>query len=265
MANKFRIKRVLAYGIAVVLLALVGTVVASRVIPLHVYDDFESSSLSWRWIALRLARGAARPEQEVVRAGHQALALTVHAGDRHEDASDNGLATERAEIMESWFLFSRTGRTYVYSFSLFLPNDLPSTTQRLVIAQWRQLCEARRCRPDNPILAIRYQQGQLIVTRQDDRGRAILFHSDNDYRGKWLDFRFAVSFAAQQGSIDATLNGSTIIQYQGPTVFAPAHGYPANGLVYFKTGLYRDALNNPPWTIYVDEFRKDQCAAEGCK
>jgi Polysaccharide lyase len=262
--RKIRIKRVVASAAAIVVVSLLAMFTASRLIPLHIYDGFESPTLSWRWITLRLAPGAAQPEQQIVRAGRQALALTVHSGDRHEDASDTGAATERAEIMESWWLFSRTGRTYVYSWSLFLPNDLPSSAERLVIAQWRQVCEARRCRPDNPVLAIRYQQGQLLVTRQDDQGRSVLYQSTGDYRGKWLDFRFVTRFDAHQGSIDATLNGATIIQYKGPTVF-DTPGYPANGLVYFKSGLYRDALNNPPWTIYVDEYRKDQCPAEGCR
>jgi hypothetical protein len=29
--------------------------------------------------------------------------------------------------------------------------------------------------------------------------------------------------------------------------------------------LYRDALHEPPWTIYVDEYRKDECPANGCR
>jgi len=262
--TRFRLRRLLGLVAAIMLLSLIAFVAASHFISRHVYDDFESSALSWRWIQWRLVPGAAQPESQIVRAGHRALALTVHSGDRREEASDTGAATERAEIMESWLLFSRTRRTYVYSFSLYLPNDLPSDSQRLVIAQWRQLCEARRCRPDNPVLAIRFQQGKLIVTRQNDQGRAVLYESDNDFHGRWLDFRFVVRFDARQGKIEATLNGAPIAAYSGPTVFSTP-GYPEKGLVYFKTGLYRDALNNPPWTIYVDEYRKDQCAAEGCR
>lgn len=234
-------------------------------IPVHVYDNFESSGLSWRWSGIRLVSGAARPEQKIVRAGHQSLAITVHSGDRHEDASDNGAATERDEIMESWWLYSRIGRTYVYSFSIFLPDDLPSNANRLVIAQWRQLCEARRCRPDNPILAVRYQQGMLEVTGQHDQERRVLFQSGANYKGRWLDFRFVVKFDQQAGSVFATLNGAPVVDYKGPTVFPVAHGYPEHGPVYFKTGLYRDALNNPPWTLYVDDYRKDECPETGCR
>jgi hypothetical protein len=238
---------------------------ALNVIPVHVYDAFESSSLSCRWSKMRLVDGAVRPDATVVHSGHQSLAITVHSGDRHEDASDNGAATERDEIMESWWLYSRVGRTYVYSFSLFLPEDLPSDANRLVIAQWRQLCEASRCRPDNPILAIRYQQGLLEITGQHDQERHVLYQSSANYKGRWLDFRFVIKFNQREGSVFATLDGASIVDYKGPTVFAVAHGYPEHGLVYFKTGLYRDALNKPPWTLYVDDYRKDQCPDVGCR
>jgi hypothetical protein len=259
-----RLKRpfVVLAGLALLLIAAILTL---RAIPLHIHDDFESESLSWRWTSLRFVNGSTRLEREIVRSGHQALAITVRSGDRYEPASDTGAATERDELMESWLLFSRIGRSYAYSFSLYLPDDLPSTAQRLVIAQWRQLCEARRCRPDYPILALRYQQGLLEVTREDDQGRRVLYQSARVVKGQWLDFRFVIDFDVQQGSIFATLNGEPIVEYRGPTVFAPSHGYPARGLVYFKTGLYRDALHDPPWTIYVDEYRKDQCPAAGCQ
>src|SRR5579862_554205 len=187
-----RMKSWLLACLAAVVLILGAAIVARRRIPLHIHDDFESSALSWRWTKLRLEPGALQFEHQIVRSGHQAIAITVHDGDRYEAASDSGAATERDELMENWPLFSRAGHTYVYSFSLFLPDDLPSTARRLVIAQWRQLCEARRCSPDYPIIAIRYQQGLLEITRQDDQGRHVLFQSDKNYKGQWLDFRFVI-------------------------------------------------------------------------
>jgi AcrR family transcriptional regulator len=45
----------------------------------------------------------------------------------------------------------------------------------------------------------------------------------------------------------------------------PGPSHPRRALVYFKTGLYRDALHEPPWTMYVDEYRKDQCDTDGCR
>jgi hypothetical protein len=170
-----RLRKLLLISAAALCLFFLAVFVAERVIPLHIHDDFESNCLSWRWTTLRLEPGAVQFQRQIVHSGRQAIVITVHDGDRYEAASASGAATERDELMENWGLFSRAGRTYAYSFSLYLPDDLPSTAQRLVIAQWRQLCEARQCNPDYPIIAIRYQQGLLEVTREDDQGRHVLF------------------------------------------------------------------------------------------
>jgi Polysaccharide lyase len=257
-------KKILQAIAGLLLLLLLGVVVL-RTIPIHVYDGFEASRLSWRrWSSWRYVRGAVAMEYANVRAGKGALAITVHSGDRHEAASDTGAATERDELMEAWWLFARTGRSYVYSFSLYLPKDIPQTSERLVIAQWRQLCEARRCRPDYPVLAIRLRNARLVMTRRDEQGSEVLYQGSEDVRGRWLDFRFVTKFDDKYGSVEATLDGQPIVHYRGPTVYQPGPGYPARGLVYFKTGLYRDALGEPPWTMYVDEYRKDECPESGC-
>jgi hypothetical protein len=242
-------------------------VLASRAVPIHVYDGFEAPRLSGlRWSGRRFEPGAVILQEELVRSGRKALAITVHSGDRPEAASSSGAATERDEIMESWWLFSRAGRTYVYSFSLYLPNDFPQTSERLVLAQWRQLCVGSPCVPDNPILALRYESGRLQVSRNDEHGKNLLYQGDADVRGRWLDFRFVTRWdGAAQGTIDATLDGRGILHYVGPTIYQPGPGHPRHALVYFKTGLYRDALHEPPWTMYVDEYRKDECEPAGCQ
>jgi len=254
-------------AVAVLALLLVVIVIALRSVPTHVHDGFESPQLSWlRWSRYRFAPRSVVTQGRVVHSGRSALAITVHSGDRYEGASDSGAATERAELMESWWLYAHTGRAYTYSFSLYLPKEIPAAPERLVITQWKQVCEARRCRPDNPVLAIRCENAHILVSRQDEHGKTLLFRGDDDIRGRWLDFRFVIEFdATGKGSIDATLDRRTIVHYRGPTVYQAAHGYPSPGLVYFKTGLYRDALNEPPWTIYVDEYRKDQCPPDGCQ
>ena len=255
------------WAIAIIVSASLLFLLALRTIPIHVYDGFESSYLSsFRWSSRRFEPGAVVSEESVVRSGRRALAITVHSGDRPEAASESGAATERAELMESWWLFSRTGRTYVYSFSLYLPNDFPQTSERLVIAQWRQLCEGSPCVPDNPILALRYAIGRLQVTRNDERGKTVLYQGEEDVRGRWLDFRFITRWdGTSEGIVDATLQGREIVHYQGATIYQPGPGHPRHALIYFKTGLYRDALGEAPWTMDVDEYRKDQCPASGCR
>jgi hypothetical protein len=249
-------------------LLLIVFLVALRTVPIHVYDGFESSRLSWtQWSKYRFASGAVAPEQSVVRAGRGALAITVHSGDRYEAASESGVASERAELMESWWLFSRSRRTYVYSFSLYLPKDIPQSSERLVIAQWKQVCESlSSCRPDRPILAVRCENARLKITRHDELGSHVIYQGDEDIRGRWLDFRFVIRFEnSERGSVDATLDGSDIVHYRGHTLFQPTRGYPPRALIYFKTGLYRDALHEPPWTMFVDEYRKDQCVDNVCR
>jgi hypothetical protein len=105
-------------ALAVIVSSALLFFLALKTIPIHVYDGFESPHLSrFRWSNGRFEPGAVVSEESVVRSGRRALAITVHSGDRPEAASESGAATERAELMESWWLFSRTGRTYVYSFS----------------------------------------------------------------------------------------------------------------------------------------------------
>jgi hypothetical protein len=187
---------------------------------MHVYDGFESSYLSrLRWTDRRFEPGAVVFEGSVVRSGHRALAITVHSGDRPEAASQSGGATERDELMESWWLFSRTRRTYVYSFSLYLPTNFPQTRERLVIAQWRQLCEGSPCIPDNPILAVRYEIGRLQITRNDEYGKTLLYQGNEDVRGQCLDLRLVTRWdSTSKGTVDATLQGREIVHYEGPTI-----------------------------------------------
>jgi Polysaccharide lyase len=251
-------------AVAVALVLLLLCRFALRTIPIHIYDGFETPHLSWlHWSRGRLVPGAIAPEDAVVRSGHRALAITVRDGDRYEAASTEGAATERDELMESWWLYSRPGRTYVYSFSLYIPNDFPQRPERLVIAQWKQFCW--RCHPDNPVLAIRYDHGVLRITRRDESRSQELYRGAEDVRGRWLDFRFVIRFdLTESGTVDATLDGQPIVHYRGPTIYRPPRGRSLGG-VYFKTGLYRDALGEPPWTIYVDEYRKDQCPRSGCE
>jgi hypothetical protein len=225
---------------------------------IHVYDGFESTDLSSHWTKIRMVPGSFRAQTEVVRAGRRAGEITVHSGDRREAASDGGVASERDELMEAWWLFAHLDRTYRYSFSLYLPADFPIVPTRLVLAQWKQVCESSRCRPDNPVLAIRYQNGELSVTRQDDQAKSILYFTKQEMRGRWLDFRFETRFSRDQdGQIDGWLNGEPIVHYKGPSVYQLQRGYPAHGYIYFKTGLYRDEMQQP-MTIYVDEYRKDE-------
>src|ERR1700729_2139810 len=161
--SNFRNRR-LRITLTLLAVCLVALFLITRHREIHVYDGFESSGLGPLWSQSRMVPGSFRVQSNVVRAGRSAGEITVHSGDRREEASDDGTASERDELMESWSLLAHIHRTYRYSFSLYLPVDFPIVPTRLVLAQWKQLCEWTRCRPDNPVLAIRYQNGELFVT-----------------------------------------------------------------------------------------------------
>jgi hypothetical protein len=77
-----RLRKILLISVAAIFLFCLGAFVARRTIPLHIHDDFESSTLSWRWTTLRLEPGAVQFERQIVRSGRQSIAITVHDGDR---------------------------------------------------------------------------------------------------------------------------------------------------------------------------------------
>jgi hypothetical protein len=113
--------------------------------PVHIRDDFEEPKLSSIWTAGKMVPGAFSTQREIVHSGHSAAQITIHPNDRFEAASDDGAASERDELMEAPQFWSRPGRTYDYSFSLYLPKDFPIVERRLVIAQWKQRCEWEPC------------------------------------------------------------------------------------------------------------------------
>jgi hypothetical protein len=240
------------------LLAGVGSLVWLLQRPVHVADDFEERELSSVWVSARMVPGSFATQSEVVHSGRRAAQITLHAGDRFEPATDEGPANERDELMEAPSTWSRMGRAYEYAFSLYLPPDFPIVDTRLVVAQWKQLCEWIRCRPGNPVVAIRYVGGVLYVTRKNEDGQVTLYRSRGEMRGRWLDFRFVIRFSQHEdGRIDGWMNGERIALYRGVTAYRSALGYPAHGFFYFKTGLYRDLMKEP-MTLYLDGFRKDQ-------
>ena len=79
-------------------------------------------------------------QSNVARAGHQAVAITVHSNDKFEAGRNGNLDTERDELREDNQLFGRENVPYETSFSMYFPADFPIVPVRLVIAQWKQYC-----------------------------------------------------------------------------------------------------------------------------
>lgn len=224
-----------------------------------VYDGFENPELGSQWETKRFLPGAVVIQSSVVRAGTRSAGITLRSGD--QIPQERGTKLERAELQESEWWWSGEESASAYSFSLFLPRDFPIVPTRLVIAQWKHRCPVEHCTPDNPMLAIRYQGGEMLITKQVTPQIEILYRTRGDIRNRWLDFRFEIRFSRGQGGrIKAWLGGRQIIDHQGATAYPEAGGYTGPGLFYFKTGLYRDQMPEP-MTIYVDEYRKQPLPA----
>jgi hypothetical protein len=219
-----------------------------------VYDGFEAETLSPHWETKRFLPGAVRLQSQVVRAGRRAASITLRAGD--QIPQERGTKLERAELQEPRSLWAHEGSSARYSFSLFLPADFPVTETRLVIAQWKLNCPRQACTPDNPVIAVRYQSGELSINKQVSERQEVLYRTGDDIRGRWLDFTFEITFSrSSNGRIRAWIGKNLAFDRQGATAYPRAGGYSGSGRFYFKAGLYRDRMPQP-MTIYLDEYRK---------
>ena len=254
----------LSLVVAGLILALVITR-ASGQIPaaIDVYDGFESPTLSKVWDTDRFEAGAVQMQTNIVRAGHSAVKITVHSGDKFEAGVNGNKDSERAELLEARSLVSKEDTAYEFSFSDFIPKDFPIVPTRLVIAQWKQYCpKGGHCYDDSPVVALRYVSGKLFITHQIGPHQATLYETKDELRGKWTDFRFQIRFTTNQnGRIRAWINGKQVVDYAGPTAHHEnsTTSYPNPSYFYFKMGLYRDMMAEP-MTIYIDEYRKKQLA-----
>ena len=221
---------------------------------INVYDGFEHPTLSDNWSAERMVPTAFEIQSKIVRSGKMAAKITLQTGDKVEEKTDKDKASERDELSETISLFAIEGEKYEYQFSMFLPENFPIVPVRLVIAQWKLYCPICACSENSPILAIRYFSGKIMITLQTSSVRNTLYISSDEFRNRWLDFRFQIRFSKlKDGEVIAYLNQKQIVNYQGVT------SYPDNCLVlsdknkyYFKMGLYRDRMPEP-MTIYIME------------
>ena len=226
---------------------------------LPVYDGFENSNRSNIWDTDKFVPGDVEIQSKIVRSGQRAIKITLHAGDLHEVGQHGSYPTERAELTETDRLISLEGKNYAYSFSMFIPADFPIVATRLVIAQWKQECSRGGiCDDNSPVLAIRYISGFLKITQNIDSHQTTLYKSKEEFRNRWLDFKFHICFSKNNnGRIIAYLNDSLIVDHNGPTAYQEdrSAGYPDPSYFYFKMGLYRDVMSEP-MTIYIDDYSK---------
>ena len=218
----------------------------------NLYDGFEGESLSYIWSRKKLSPGAAVLQSEIVRKGKQALQLTVRKGDNFERGTARTNSSERNELYEKDKYGPLLNETYCYCFSLYIPQDFPIVSTRLVLAQWKRQDSGF----DNPILALRYQKGRLFITIQTGLEKQKFYINKQDVRDQWLDFKFQMKFSRTSGFFRAWMNNRQVLNHYGPTVHVKRnHKIDPQQRFYFKMGLYRDTMEEP-MTVYIDEFIK---------
>jgi hypothetical protein len=226
----------------------------------NVYDGFEMPALSKWWEQSRFEFGAVSMETQVVRAGHQAIAITVRSNDKFEAGQHGSADSERDELLEARMLAARQDSSYEQSFSMFFPQDFPIVPTRLVIAQWKQYCgsENTPCSDDSPVLALRYIDGTLLITQDLDKKYIVLYQKKTEFRGRWLDFKTRTRFSPNEnGRVKVWLDNKLVVDHTGITADAETTetGYANPTRFYFKMGLYRNVMKEP-MTVYIDEYRK---------
>lgn len=230
--------------------------------PTSAYDGFEAPTLSNIWMTTVLAPGSFAIQSDIFRAGHSALRITLHPHDIFHAGSQGDADNERDELAEAYPLTTRENVPYEFSWSMYLPADFPIVPVRLVVAQWWEWCRTGDlpCINDSPVLAVRYINGELLITQDLNRHYNVLYREKRDLRSHWLDLRFQVRFTPQStGFVRAWLDGKQVVDFFGATSNSEndATGYKPPEFLPFKMGLYRNVMSQP-MTIYLDEYQKHQ-------
>jgi hypothetical protein len=221
-----------------------------------VYDGFEQRKLSNLWRRTRFEEGSIKMQSKIVRKGKRAAKITVRKGDKFEAGGKNS-DTERDELLEQKEFWSQEGEIATYSFSIYLPKSFLIVPTRLVLAQWKQHEGEDKVKVDNPLIALRYQNGKFRITLQTTKEKETLFQTKKEIRGKWLDFRFKIKFTRTKGGfVKVWMNKKKIINYEGRTAYSEKYNYSKPGKFLFKMGLYRDKMCEP-MTAYFDEYKKE--------
>src|SRR5208337_1046052 len=81
---------------------------------IDVYDGFETPELSKIWGADRFEPGAVTLQTNIVRIGHSAVKITIHASDKFEAGLNGNSDSERDELREAGKLTSKENVPYEF-------------------------------------------------------------------------------------------------------------------------------------------------------
>lgn len=221
-----------------------------------IHDDFIDSRLKNEiWDDQKLQPGSIGLNPDRKTDGRTSIEITLRPGDGLKQDCAYSPPSERDELLERKALGPVEGATYFYGFGVYLPEDFPVLDNRLVLAQWKQH-HGPGVSLISPPLAVRYVNGDFFITLQTSEDRKVLYKTDEEVRGRWIDLDFLFSFRRDdQGHINTWMEGQKIIDFNGNTCYSEEHGYTGPSKFYFKMGLYRDTLPIP-MTAHFSDFRK---------
>ncbi len=190
-----------------------------------------------------------------VRAGRVAIRFETRAGDvlpRDKPGSSHN-------ELSAYHLFkAKMRQAYWYGFSMYIPKDLPTHNNRLVLGQWHAIRDPGEVYR-SPVLSQRYQNGLFRVTvchgpvkiYTKNPCKKIVIYKDKNYtRGVWHDFIYHVRWSYQDdGFVELWIDGKKVTDYRGPTNYNDDTG------PYFKYGIYRNDTKET-YVVYFDEYRR---------
>ena len=234
--------------------------------PWALVDGFESPVLRADiWSDRRLLPGALAIQEDVVRSGDRAVAITVLPG---HDPLDDG--SDRAELAEADAVHLPAGQEVWYGFSMLIAGPIAADGNRLVIGQWHQSLVG------SPFVAQRFRDGVFHITVQDGtcrvwiawqlgaepparRGCRVAVERFADLPPSdsgWIDMVYRIrADAGGDGLVEVWANGRRIARATG------AIGYDGMRRQFFKFGPYRDPVGYPT-TVYLDNFRRGASLAQ---
>jgi len=207
-------------------------------------------------------------QSEIVRSGKTAYRFEVRPG---EGWGDGYKKSSRAEFSERWY--APLNHETWYGMSIFIPKDIQSSSERLIIGQWHgtshMVDKVEVWCDRSPILSnelTKYPQGRVfkIVVRYETEKRCAPSHPNTDLHilekyfylmefalGEWNDFIYQVHWSTEDdGYLNVWLNSEKVVEYKGPIGFFDPKG------PYFKYGIYRRKSEKNTHIVYFDSYRR---------
>ena len=217
-------------------------------------DSFEKTAIMNIWKEKKSKDSSIQVQEKVVRRGKKAVRFKIEKGDSLNSGESHQRLEEFDELVERKDLGPVEGEDYCYSFSIYLPKNFPIYEEKTILAKWKQNEFYGIHNLNKAVLSLRYKAGELSILLETNGQKKVLFSTQQEIRGKWLDFVFHLRFSrAEEGFVRVWLNKRQIVDFKGVTAHLERHSEPCR--FYFVIGLHRNKMDKTI-TAYYDEYSK---------